>query len=272
MNNILLLQLIISFIIGGSFVALLSLIAERVSSRFAGIILAFPSTIAIGFFFLGWTLSPQAAAKIVPATLLSLGFSVLYPIIYVYSAIWCSKFISSKIQQIIFCFSISTLFWLVLSLPIVILKINNLALGIVGYIVLALLAHVLFSTKKENKSSLQPYTLKQKIYRSAFIGLIIALAVFFGKTFGSFWGGAFATFPAAFSSSLIILHWYYEPQKLFSVVRKVPLGSLSLCTYLLTVMIAFPLFGFVFGTIIAYCVSLITTIILLKIQRQQEKS
>ncbi len=271
MNNILLLQLLISFIIGGSFVALLSLIAERVNSRFAGIILAFPSTIAIGFFFLGWTLSPQAAAKIVPATLLSLGFSILYLLIYVYLAIWCSKFISSRIQQMIFCFSISTFFWLVLSLPIVILKINNLIFGITGYIVLTLFAHFLLSTKKENKSSPQLYTLKQKLYRSVFIGLIIALTVFFGKTLGPFWGGAFATFPAAFSSSLIIFHWYYEPQKLFSVVRKVPLGSLSLCTYLLTVMIAFPSLGFVFGTIMAYGISLLTTIILLKIQQDVDK-
>lgn len=56
-ETLFIIQLITSFLVGGAVIALLSFIAERVHKRIAGIVLAFPTTVALGFFFLGWTLS-----------------------------------------------------------------------------------------------------------------------------------------------------------------------------------------------------------------------
>ena len=56
-------QLIISFIVGGVFIVFLTFIAEKVEDRISGIILLLPSTAALGFFFLSWSLSPGVVAN-----------------------------------------------------------------------------------------------------------------------------------------------------------------------------------------------------------------
>ena len=66
------LQLLISFILGGLFIALQSLIAERVKGFWRNIVLTVPSTMALGLFFIGLTKTPQdvvQASLMVPAGL-----------------------------------------------------------------------------------------------------------------------------------------------------------------------------------------------------------
>lgn len=53
MNKLFLTQLIVSFVVGGGFVALLTIVAEKVNQRIAGIILTFPITGGMALFFLG---------------------------------------------------------------------------------------------------------------------------------------------------------------------------------------------------------------------------
>ena len=144
---------------------------------------------------------------------------------------------------------------------------SNLAIGIAGYAVLTVLAHFLLSSRKYSKSTALSYTAAQKIGRAAFIGFIVAAVVFLGKTLNIFWGEILAMFPAAFSSTLMVLHWYYGPESLFAAARKIPIGSLSICIYSVATMYSFPKFGIVIGTIISYAASLAMTLVLLKFQR-----
>ena len=86
MNKLFFIQIATSFIVGGAGVAFLSFIAERASSRTAGIVLAFPSTGALSYFFLAWALSPEAVAAVIPATFIPLGLTAMFPVFYTYSA------------------------------------------------------------------------------------------------------------------------------------------------------------------------------------------
>jgi hypothetical protein len=266
MNTLFVIQLIISFIVGGGVIALLSFIAEKSHKRIAGIILAFPTTVALGFFFLGWAVSPEAVADIVPATLIPLGLSVLFAAVYAYVANYLAKIIKTKIWQIITTYVISIGFWFALAIPVVVLEINRLAVGVAGYALLVLLAHLLLQRKNYDKPVTLTYTLGEKIGRATFVGFIVFLVVLLGKLLNPFWGGMFAVFPAAFSSLLMILHWYYDPKSLFPTMQKVALGSLSLFAYAITIMFVFPQFGFIVGTLFAYAVSLIVTLLLMKFQ------
>jgi len=265
MNKLFYIQLITSFIIGGGGIALLSFLAERVRTRFAGIVLAFPSTAALGFFFLGWTLSAETVAEIIPATLIPLGLVVLFPALYIYVAEFSAKFLKSKVLQIFISFIVSIGVWFLLSLPIAVYELNSFAVGLAGYIILALLSHWLLHRKKYEKPASLFYSFGQKIGRAAFAGFIIVMVVFLGKTLSPFWGGVFTMFPAALSSSLMILHWYYDAKFLFPTVQKFPMGSVTILVYSLTVMLVFPLVGFILGTIVAYFASLVTSLLLSKI-------
>lgn len=266
MNKLFAIQLVTSFLVGGGVIALLSFIAEKVNKRIAGIILAFPTTVALGFFFLGWTLSPKAVAEIVPATLIPLGVSVLFVAVYAYISLYSAKIIENKLWQIIISFVLSMSVWFALSIPVIIFKFNHLAVGVAGYLLFILMAHLLLQRKNYEKPVTLIYTVGQKIGRMTFVGLIIFLVVFLGKTLSPFWGGMFAMFPAAFSSLMMILHWYYGPKSLFATMQKVPIGSVSILAYVMTAMFIFPLYGFIIGTLCAYTVSLIVTLLLMKLQ------
>lgn len=266
MNKLFVIQLVVSFLVGGGVIALLSFIAEKSNKRVAGIILAFPTTVALGFFFLGWTLSPEAVAEIIPATLIPLGLSVLFAAIYAYVANHLAKIVKSKIWQIVATAIISIGLWFALAIPVVVLEINRLAVGVAGYALLIVIAHLLLQRKNYEKPVTLTYTTGQKLGRATFVGFIVFLVVLLGKLLNPFWGGMFAMFPAAFSSLLMILHWHYDPKSLFPTMQKVALGSLSLFAYAITTMFVFPKFGFVIGTLFAYAVSLVVTLLLIKFQ------
>lgn len=267
-DKLFIIQLITSFVVGGGFIGLQSFIAEKAGRKLSGIILTFPSTIALGFFFLGWALSPETVAKVVPSTLIPLGLTVLFTAIYAYLAENISRIIGDRSRQIIFTFGISLTFWFIFSLPFAILEIDNLPVGITGYFLLTLLTHVLLHRKKHEKPTRLQYTPMQKVGRALFAGLIIFLVVLLGKLLSPFWGGVFAMFPAAFSSMLLILHWYYGPESLFPGFQKVPLGSLSLFSYAIAAMFVFPEFGFVIGTLISYAVSIVLVLLLVMLTKK----
>lgn len=262
MNSIFVIQLLVSFIVGGGFVALLTFLAERSSSRLSGIILSFPSTVFLGFFFLAWTQSPEEVASIIPATLIPMGITVLFPVFYVYAARFGAAFISKRFLLMLFSFSVSVGFWLLPALLVSRYKISNLLLGIAGYLLLTTLAYFLLSRKDNQQPQSHDYSFWQLTGRAVFVGLLIALVVYLGEVVSPFWGGVFAIFPAAFSSSLLIIHWYYGHEKLLAVFKEIPLGSLSIFVYAIVVMLVFPLVGFIWGTLIALLASLLTSALL----------
>ena len=89
MKNLFLIQLIISFVVGGLFIALLTLVAERVSLKWRGAVLSLPSTVVISFFFIGLTKSPAdvtgAAIASVAGTLAS---SFIFVLVFSFLARW----------------------------------------------------------------------------------------------------------------------------------------------------------------------------------------
>ncbi len=266
MNDIFIIQIIVSFIAGGITIAFLTFLAERVSDKISGIVLAFPSTAVMGYFFLSWATTPEEVAGIVPATFIPLGATALYPLFYVYTALILSRTKTPKLFQILLTAFLGFIFWLSISFPAAFFKITNFYIGTLIYLIIVFGAHILLNKNKIDKPEMPKYTTTQKISRPVFVGLIIAIIVFLGKIFNPFWGGMFAMAPAAFSSSLMVLHWYYGPDQLFPMVSKIAIGTLSIYIYSISVAIFFPITGFIYGTLIALVISLITSFLISKLQ------
>jgi hypothetical protein len=168
-------------------------------------------------------------------------------------------------MQIVSSFGLSVLIWLICALPLAITKYSNLAVETAGFIILSLIAALLLKLRKHEKPPSISYTKRQIIGRSIFAGLMISSVVFLGRTLNPFWGGVFAMFPAAFSSALMIIHRYYGATALFPYFEKVAVGSVSIFVYCITVMLVFPEIGFIWGTLIAYLISLAITFLLYKL-------
>jgi uncharacterized membrane protein (GlpM family) len=273
LSSIFIIQLIISFFVGGGLIALLTFLAERSGSRVSGIIISFPSTVLLGFFFLAWTQTPEEVAKLIPATMIPLGISILFPVFYVYIANLGAIFIKNRFSLVLFTLCLSVGAWLLLSFPMAFHKMSNLFYGIIGYLILAAIGHFFLNRRKEKNPTTHLYSVWQITGRAAFVGFLIAMIVFVGEMVNPFWGGVLAMFPAALSSSMMVIHWYYGPKNLFPIVRKVPLGSLSIFVYAIIVMLIFPHTGFIWGTLIAFVASLITSFLLsgfLRIKRNHQ--
>jgi hypothetical protein len=269
MNHLFYIQLITSFFAGGLFIAFLSFLAEKVKPQTAGIIIAFPSTAMISFFFLGWSLSAQTVSEIVPVTFIPLGISVLFSAIYTFTAFFLAKYIAHKLLQIFFTFLLSSFLWILLNYLFIQLNWQNFWFGIAVYVCFVLFTHFIMHRKPHKQIIMLSYTFGQKIGRAVFAGLVIALVVFLGKTFSPFWGGIFSMFPSAMSFTLMILHWYYQPEQLFAAVQRFALGSFSILAYSLSAMFLFPILDFVLGTLAALCISLAISFLLSKVSLKQ---
>jgi len=259
MTQEMIIQLIASFLIGGGLITILSLLAETIPQRFSGIILSLPSTIILGYFFLGFGQSPQAVAKIVPASIPALGLAVLYPLIYVSLA----GYFQSKLKNrrkgwiVFFCFIISSFLWLIAALPLVIFKHTHLPGGIIIYVLLALLTHLFFRKLKGEKFTPRKYPLSSMLLRALFVGLLISIVTYLAETMNPFWAGVVAMFPAGLASTLIVMHWSNSAEHLFSAVKYVAIGSLSVFSYAIAAMIFFPIAGIYWGTLLSIIPSLI---------------
>ncbi|MBI4676069.1 MAG: hypothetical protein HY748_00620 [Elusimicrobia bacterium] len=256
MGSLFLLQLAASFVIGGSFIAALSFVAERVPARVAGVILALPSTIALSYFFLGWATSSNAVAAVVPATFVALGWCVLFVACYVYCAKAAARLSPGKGVHILACFAVSTIGWAALAVPTAVVRWSNPWTGAAVYATLVLASHFLLHREGHEKPPPLSYTLGQKVGRAVFAGFIVVLVVFLGKTIDPFWGAVFAVFPAAFSATLMVIHWYYGPKALFPMAQELPVGSLSIFIFALTAMFVFPPLGYALGTLVAFSAGL----------------
>jgi hypothetical protein len=271
LTSLLILQLIVSFIAGGFLITLQSLIAEKTSEHISGIIMMFPTTIVLGFLFLGITTSAEHVSLVVPATLIPLGIVVFSSIVYTYGAIFFSKYFKTKPKQIIATFLTSSVVWFILAAPFAYFKFSNLIIGCIGFFSIIIISQFILN-KALFKESIPrvKYTKLQILLRALFTGTIIVVVVLLGKLLNPFWGGIFTMFPAATFATLITLNIYYEPQQLFYFMKKAPLGSLSLFIYALVAMITFPKYGLISGTIISYSCSALFSSIIIKIKLHQQ--
>jgi len=173
MTSTLIIQLAISFIVGGCFITFLSLIAERANENIAGIILMFPSTMVLGFFFLGLTTSAEKVAFIIPATLIPLGIVIFSSVIYIYCSMFFSNYFKSKIGQILTTFIASSLIWFILASPFAIWKFTNLAIGTIGFFILIVITQFILNKNRLLEEIARPnYTKLQIIIRAIYHKMI----------------------------------------------------------------------------------------------------
>ena len=270
MTSVLLAQVLVSFFVGGSLITLLSLIAEKSNQHISGVIMMFPTTLVLGFFFLGLTTNAENVSNVIPATLIPLGIVIFSSVIYIYCSLFFASKVKNKLPQIFCSLLTSIVIWFILASPFAIYKFSNKLIGIIGFLIIVTITHLILRSKHYELSLTRPkYTKRQILIRALFTGSIIATVVLLGKTLNPFWGGIFTMFPAATFATLIILHFYYAPRQLFYFMKSAPLGSISLFIYAISIMLLFPKLGIWTGTLISYVISLTFGLLLIKYKLRQ---
>lgn len=252
MTQVLAVQLAVSFVAGGVFIALLSLAAERVPPALAGIILNLPSTMVLSFFFIGWTLGPARVAEIAPALPLTFGGTLLFNVVYVLVALR----VRSRIAGMALATAAGLGFWVLFTAPLAYWRFNQPLLSVAGFATAVVIAHLVFRRLAKDVSPVRiHFTTADIVLRSCFAGAIIATVVLLSKTLGIFWGGMFSAFPAANLSSMLILHRSRGAHSLSGMARNMPIGAVSPLLFLFASAVAFPALGTIGGTLVAFLIS-----------------
>ena len=129
--NAFLLKLILTFVVGGTWITFATVLAEKYGTKPGGIIAGFPTTSAIALFFIAWTQTPAVASQATTLVPIICGINAFFVVIYILHS--KHNFYLALISALIF--------WLILSYLLVKINFNGFFYSILGELILALLAY-----------------------------------------------------------------------------------------------------------------------------------
>lgn len=241
---------LIKILVSVFMVVTLSLIAEFVSPRVAGILSGYPLGAAISLFFIGLEISPLFAAESSLYTMT--GLVAIQSFIYCYYLASCGV----KPQRKWFSITASSLAGLA-GYALTISILHGLKASIFISLVIPLASFLLFrflfkkirDVKIESRIPLNVFLL---FGRGLFAAAVILLITWAARLVGPRWAGLFSAFPITLFPVMVIVHFSYRLEHVHTLIKNVPDGLVSLFIYALVVHLTYPPLGIYFGTLIAY--------------------
>jgi hypothetical protein len=239
------LKLGLGFVLGGAWVTMSTISAERFGSKIGGLIGGLPSTVVLTLLFIGLTQSPQVAADATIIIPLSMSATGLFMVVFLFFAR----------RGLAVGLSIAFLIWFALASLLVRLELRNAWLPILGWIILAVVFFLDVEKVMQIPSRIMGkvhYTPSQIAYRALFGGAVIAFAVLMGKIGGPLFGGVFSTFPAMFFSTLVITYRMGGADFSRAIGKSLLMsGMVTVPIYALAVGFLYPRVGMGIGTLFA---------------------
>lgn len=254
---------LLTFVKAGAAIAmvvLLSVLAEMVSPRFAGVLSGFPLGAALSLFFMGIEISPWFAAQ--SALFTSVGLIATQVFAYVYYRTVLLAGQTGRWVQIM-CASAGGLAGYFLAAALLrSLSVNLMvamllpALSICGFTVL--FRHV------ENVGIMNRVnmTAKALLVRSVFAAVAVLVITSAARIVGPDWAGLFAAFPITMLPFVVIIHATYEPEHVLAVLKNIPKGLGAIIAYCAAVFLFYPTWGIRIGTLIAYAAATVYLVLI----------
>jgi hypothetical protein len=241
-------KLMLAFVIGGLWVTMATVAAEKYGTKVGGLLAGLPSTVVMVLFFVGWTQSIPAAVSATSSTALGAVAITLYLLVY----IWLAKknFWVALISALGVWFLVATL--------ILLTKQINYARSLIIFgMILAssfYLVERVLRIKSVNSKPMK-YSLWMIGFRAILSGLIVGLAVYLAKVGGPIFGGLFAMFPAVFTGTLLVTYLSQGSAFSSATMKMGMLSVINLVFYSLLIRYSYPYFGLIWGTVLALAVS-----------------
>jgi len=259
------LKVIISFFVGGLFIAAQSILAER-HPHVGGLIISVPCTLPIDLFFIGWSEDMEAAMKAASIVPIAIALILLFSTVFIYSA----QYGDGKMKSLLVANISSLVIWFILAFLVISLRVDNLGLELGVYIVvLFLTAYLLYYRQRRQPPKALTRTSVPKgvntVLRALFGGLIICSSVILSKVLTPLWGGVFSVFPATYLSTFNIIYMNAGKEHLLAVGKTIPEGSVFFLIYVILAYYLFA-FGILWGTVLAELITIILIVIFAKLR------
>lgn len=257
-SNIFLIKLGLSFLVGGLYIALTTWAAEKLGSKIGGILIGLPLTLLVSLIFIAWTQSTNSAVAAIP----------IVPAAIAADSIFIAALIKFFKHGKITSYLLALFVWFFLTFPLVFIYIQNIWISLFLATVFFSIAILYLRKFPDRKIKNFKLSSNEFLFRVLFFGTFISLSVLLGKILGPLWGGLFASFPAAFSSSLLILEQRHGIDFMSSVAKTMPYGSIANVLFATTFYFITPWLGILYGILISYSVALISVIVINKLLKK----
>ena len=241
-----------SFLVGGAWVTLSTVAAERFGSKVGGFIGGLPSTVVVALLFIGITQTSLVASR----------STTIIPLVQGVNGLFIISYILFVKRGFILSLASSLLIWFLLASILMVIGIRSFLISVVGWVFLVLICYLIVERylriSSKDKVSVH-YTSSQIIFRALFGGAVIGFAVFMGKVAGPMYGGIFATFPAMFISTIVITHRTGGADFSRAVAKALMVsGLINVALYAIAVRYLYVWLGLIYGTAIAILFSCVT--------------
>ncbi len=190
-------KLVLSFVVGGLWITLASVAAERLGSKVGGVIGGLPSTAVVAYGFIAWTQGAQRAYDATTAFPLTFSANALYLVVF---AALARRGLGAALGGALAA-------WLAAQALLLALPAPTVGASIAAWLAALVLAYLALErwlrVRSQGRVAVR-YSLGQLLGRAAFAGGIVALAVVMTQVGGPLWGSVFASFPALYTSTLAL--------------------------------------------------------------------
>jgi len=224
----------------------LSLVAERVGPKAAGLLSGYPMGAAIVLFFYGLEISPEFASKSAIYTLVGLIATQSFMYFYYKASLYFRRLTIfwSTATSLAGFFLVA---WLLhfISLD----KVPSLVLATLSlFVFLYLFKEIKNTTIKNSIRLTHNIVLARAVLAATMILIVIGVA----KLVGAKWAGLFSAFPSTFLPLILIVHFTYDKEHVHTIIKNVPRGLGAVIIYALAVSVGYPAFGVCIGTALAF--------------------
>ncbi|SLN26013.1 hypothetical protein ROA7450_01084 [Roseovarius albus] len=225
----------------------LSIIAERVSPKIAGLLAGYPHGIAIVLYFIGIEQGMEFASR---AALYAIGgLSANVVLCYAYNRLCKNRsFLNVALAALVSVAVFLLVSAILQQFSLSQVSASLLTLGMIGLITW-LMRHAIDS-QIPRKPRLGSIAI---LARAGLAASIVLIITGLANVIGPDWAGLLAGFPVVTFPLLLIIHRDHGPAPVNAMIRIYPVGLVALLVYALTTSLTFPLIGIGWGTLAGFC-------------------
>jgi hypothetical protein len=238
-------QILQSFLIAGIWIAIATLLAEKLGSKAGGAIANLPSTILVSLVYVSVVRTPQYAAEAALAAPLGMAINTVFLFLFI---------IMLRFHMIVAAVSSLSIWlllaWIVSQSPYITI-LYSLGLYFIATVVTFYLLEYVIKIRSVGRQK-KPFKWWILVVRTIFAGSVVGTTVAISTFANSFWTGIFSTFPAVMLSSMTILTLSQGPKFAQAVGKTMILASINIVIYAILVHLFYTTIGVLWGTILAF--------------------
>lgn len=227
----------------------LSMVAERLSARMAGLLAGYPLGTAIALFFIGLEISPGFAAESAVHTLA--GFTATLAL--------CGGYLLGARREglpgVLGGTALGILTWLLVNLVLTQIDFNRVTGTLTTLVAIGLFIRLYRRVPDVVTGARGSVSWPALALRAGLAATIIFVITGLAHVLPAAWAGVMAAFPFTMYPLLVILHLTHGRAPMATVVKHFPAGLGSLLCYTLSVSLTYDRLGLALGTLTGFGVA-----------------